>query len=72
MDGARYLVYSVTKTFLAVLFGLLVGHGGGGPGYAAAAFALARNDDDPPVAVELTGDERVDVQSAALRVLRAT
>jgi D-alanyl-D-alanine carboxypeptidase len=52
--------------------GLLIGHGGGGPGYGAAAFALLRNDDDPPVAVELTGDERVEVQRRALEALRAT
>jgi D-alanyl-D-alanine carboxypeptidase len=51
--------------------GLLIGHGGGGPGYAAAAFALLRNGDDPLVAVELEGDERVDVQSRALAALRA-
>ena len=50
--------------------GLLIGHGGGGPGYAAACFALLRDSDDPLVAVELTGDERVDVQAKALDALR--
>jgi D-alanyl-D-alanine carboxypeptidase len=50
--------------------GLLIGHGGGGPGYAAACFALLRDRDDPLVAVELTGDERVDVQARALDALR--
>ena len=51
--------------------GLLIGHGGGGPGYAAAAFALVRERGDPLVAVELRGDERVDVQARALDRLRA-
>jgi hypothetical protein len=51
--------------------GLLIGHGGGGPGYAAAAFALIRNGDDPLVAGELEGDERVDVQSRALAAIEA-
>lgn len=50
--------------------GLLIGHGGGGPGYAAAAFALVRERDDPLVAIELSGDERVDVQANALDALR--
>jgi D-alanyl-D-alanine carboxypeptidase len=49
--------------------GVLIGHGGGGPGYAAAAFALLRDGDDPLVAVELSGDERVDVQTRALETL---
>ena len=52
--------------------GLLIGHGGGGPGYAAAAFAVLRPGDDPLVAVELSGDERVDVQAQALDALRPT
>jgi D-alanyl-D-alanine carboxypeptidase len=52
--------------------GRLIGHGGGGPGYAAATFALLRADADPLVAVELSGDERDDVQSRALETLRAT
>ncbi len=50
--------------------GLLIGHGGGGPGYAAAAFAVLRERDDPLVAIELSGDERVDVQAQALDELR--
>lgn len=50
--------------------GLLIGHGGGGPGYAAATFAVLRTRDDPLVAVELSGDERVDVQARALDELR--
>jgi D-alanyl-D-alanine carboxypeptidase len=50
--------------------GLLIGHGGGGPGYAAACFALLRKRDDPLVAIELSGDERVDVQAQALDALR--
>ena len=50
--------------------GLLIGHGGGGPGYAAATFAVVRESDDPLVAIELSGDERVDVQATALDVLR--
>ena len=50
--------------------GLLIGHGGGGPGYAAAAFAVLRPGEDPLVAVELSGDERVDVQAQALDALR--
>jgi D-alanyl-D-alanine carboxypeptidase len=50
--------------------GLLIGHGGGGPGYAAAAFAVLREREDPLVAIELSGDERVDVQASALDELR--
>ena len=50
--------------------GLLIGHGGGGPGYAAACFGLLRERDDPLVAIELSGDERVDVQAKALDALR--
>ncbi len=50
--------------------GLLIGHGGGGPGYAAAAFAVLRERNDPLVAIELSGDERVDVQAKALDALR--
>lgn len=49
--------------------GLLLGHGGGGPGYAAAAFALVRPGADPLVAVELEGDERADAQARALDAL---
>ena len=50
--------------------GLLIGHGGGGPGYAAATFAVVRERGDPLVAIELSGDERVDVQARALDELR--
>jgi len=50
--------------------GLLIGHGGGGPGYAAATFAVVRESVDPLVAIELSGDERVDVQATALETLR--
>ncbi|MFL5249467.1 MAG: serine hydrolase domain-containing protein [Myxococcales bacterium] len=50
--------------------GLLIGHGGGGPGYVAACFALLRERDDPLVAIELSGDERVDVQAKALDALQ--
>ena len=50
--------------------GLLIGHGGGGPGYAAATFAVLRQREDPLIAVELSGDERVDVQAQALERLR--
>lgn len=50
--------------------GLLLGHGGGGPGYAAATFAVLRERGDPLVAIELSGDERVDVQAQALDELR--
>jgi D-alanyl-D-alanine carboxypeptidase len=50
--------------------GLLIGHGGGGPGYAAAAFAVVRERKGPLVAVELSSDERADVQARALDALR--
>jgi D-alanyl-D-alanine carboxypeptidase len=50
--------------------GLLIGHGGGGPGYAAATFAVLRERRDPLVAIELSGDERVDVQTQVLDELR--
>ena len=48
--------------------GLLIGHGGGGPGYAAAAFAIAGTRD---VAILLSADEREPVQEAALQLLHA-
>ena len=51
--------------------GLLIGHGGGGPGYAAAAFALLRPQAEPLVTVILSADERADVQGEALSRLRA-
>jgi len=50
--------------------GLLVGHGGGGPGYAAAAFAVVQPG-SPRVEILLSGDEREDVQAAALLQLRS-
>ena len=50
--------------------GSLIGHGGGGPGYVAAAFAVVGARGGPLVAVELSGDERADVQAQALDVLR--
>ena len=50
--------------------GVLIGHGGGGPGYAAAAFTVVRERSGPLVAVELSGDERADVQAHALDTLR--
>jgi D-alanyl-D-alanine carboxypeptidase len=50
--------------------GLLIGHGGGGPGYGAAAFAVVR-DASPRVAVLLSGDEREDVQATALLHLQS-
>jgi len=46
--------------------GLLIGHGGGGPGYSAAAFALLRPQTEPLVTVILSADERADVQGEAL------
>ena len=49
---------------------LLIGHGGGGPGYAAACFALVRERRDPLVALALRGDDRDDVQAQALHTLR--
>lgn len=48
--------------------GMLVGHGGGGPGYAAAAFALLRSD--PAVAILLSSRENEPVQETALDLLR--
>jgi D-alanyl-D-alanine carboxypeptidase len=47
--------------------GLLIGHGGGGPGYAAATFAIAGTTD---VAILLSADERAPVQEETLRLLR--
>jgi D-alanyl-D-alanine carboxypeptidase len=49
--------------------GLLIGHGGGGPGYAAATFALVRKTGGPLVAVVLSADERADVHAEALGLL---
>ncbi len=49
--------------------GLLIGHGGGGPGYAAATFAVVTETADPLVAIVLSADERAEVQAEALRLL---
>ena len=49
--------------------GLLIGHGGGGPGYAAATFAIVA--DPARVAVLLSADERAPVQEQALARLGA-
>lgn len=46
--------------------GLLIGHGGGGPGYAAAAFALLP---EGRVEVVLSADERLDAIGASLQRL---
>jgi D-alanyl-D-alanine carboxypeptidase len=46
--------------------GTIVGHGGGGPGYAAGVFALPRAD---AVAIVLAGDERYPAQRTALDLL---
>jgi D-alanyl-D-alanine carboxypeptidase len=48
--------------------GTLVGHGGGGPGYATAVFALPSAD---AVAIVLAADERYPAQRAALELLTA-
>ena len=48
--------------------GTVVGHGGGGPGYAAAVFALPRAD---AVAIVLAADERYPAQRTALGLLTA-
>jgi D-alanyl-D-alanine carboxypeptidase len=49
--------------------GLLLGHGGGGPGYAAGAFAIVRDGRPPAAAVVLAADERAAAQETALRLL---
>jgi len=46
----------------------VVGHGGGGPGYAHAVFAVPSRD---AVGIVLTPDETFDAQGAALRLLSA-
>jgi D-alanyl-D-alanine carboxypeptidase len=48
--------------------GTIVGHGGGGPGYAAAVFALPRAD---ALAIVLAADERYPAQKTALELLTA-
>jgi len=48
--------------------GPVVGHGGGGPGYAHAVFAVPSRD---AVGIVLTPDETFDAQGAAFRLLSA-
>jgi NAD(P)H-hydrate repair Nnr-like enzyme with NAD(P)H-hydrate epimerase domain len=48
--------------------GTVVGHGGGGPGYATAVFALPHA---AIVAVVLAADERYPAQRKALELLRS-
>jgi D-alanyl-D-alanine carboxypeptidase len=48
--------------------GLVVGHGGGGPGYAHGVFAAPGAG---ALAIVLTRDERYDAQGLALRLLEA-
>ena len=48
--------------------GTVVGHGGGGPGYATAVFAAPHAD---AVAIVLTADERYPAQQTALDLLTA-
>jgi D-alanyl-D-alanine carboxypeptidase len=51
--------------------GVVVGHGGGGPGYGAGCFAAVVPSSDPVVAVLLaSGDGKPLVQETALRLLR--
>jgi D-alanyl-D-alanine carboxypeptidase len=46
--------------------GTVVGHGGGGPGYAAGVFALPRAE---AVAIVLAADETYPAQQTALELL---
>lgn len=46
--------------------GTVVGHGGGGPGYAAGVFALPRAD---AVAIAVAADEAYPAQQTALELL---
>jgi hypothetical protein len=48
--------------------GTVVGHGGGGPGYAHGVFTVPARG---AVAIVLTHDQRFDAQGAALRLLGA-
>ncbi len=48
--------------------GTVIGHGGGGPGYAHGVFTVPERD---AVAIVLTPDQRFDAQGAALRLLEA-
>jgi hypothetical protein len=50
--------------------GVIVGHGGGGPGYAAAAFATVLPGGEPVAAVVLSGREPTPgIEETALRLL---
>lgn len=49
-------------------FGTVVGHGGSGPGYATAVFAVPNAD---AVTVVLAADERYPAQRTALELLSA-
>ena len=49
--------------------GTVVGHGGGGPGYATAVFAVPSAD---AVAIVLAADERYPAQQTALELLSRT
>ena len=49
--------------------GTIVGHGGGGPGYATAVLSVPRAD---VVAIVLAADERFPAQQTALELLEAT
>lgn len=51
--------------------GLLLGHGGGGPGFAAGAFAVVRDVGEPLVAVVLTASDQEPAQETALRLVGA-
>jgi hypothetical protein len=48
--------------------GTVVGHGGGGPGYATAVFAVPRTG---VLAIVLAADERYPAQQRALELLTA-
>jgi CubicO group peptidase (beta-lactamase class C family) len=47
--------------------GTVVGHGGGGPGYATAVFAVPGSD---AIAIVLAADERYPAQQTALELLQ--
>jgi D-alanyl-D-alanine carboxypeptidase len=49
--------------------GLVVGHGGGGPGYAAGCFAVLRREGPVAAVVLASGDGDPSVQETALRLL---
>jgi NAD(P)H-hydrate repair Nnr-like enzyme with NAD(P)H-hydrate epimerase domain len=48
--------------------GLVIGHGGGGPGYAAAVFAAPEHG---AVAIVLEPDEKFPAQAVAVELLQA-